>query len=289
MALRRITQLPLDTAVTGPDVVPIVSDGATKRVQLSTLKSFFQADGPTGPTGAAGVGSTGPTGAAGVGVTGPAGEAGVGSTGPTGVAGVAGAAGSTGPTGPSIVGPTGPAGEPGVAGGTGPTGAAGAAGTTGAAGEAGQPGATGPTGAAGTAGAAGSTGPTGAASSVTGPTGAASTVTGPTGPTGAGGSVTVASPSQITSNQNNYAGATADINRISSDAARDLTGLTAGSSGQAILLINVGSHNITLKHQSTSSDAANRILVPWAGDCVITADAAAALLYDSTTSRWRVI
>jgi hypothetical protein len=99
MALRRITQLPLDTAVTGPDVVPIVSDGATKRVTLTTLAGFFSAAGVTGPTGAAGVGSTGPTGSAGVGVTGPAGAAGVGSTGPTGAAGSAGAAGSTGPTG----------------------------------------------------------------------------------------------------------------------------------------------------------------------------------------------
>jgi hypothetical protein len=155
MALRRITQLPLDTAVTGPDVVPIVSDGATKRVTLATLKNFFS---PTG-----GVGSTGPTGAAGVGVTGPAGEPGVGTTGPTGAAGSAGAAGSTGPTGAAGVG------------GTGPTGSAGAAGVTGPAGEAGQPGATGPAGAS-------VTGPTGAASSVTGPAG--SSVTGPTGPTG---------------------------------------------------------------------------------------------------------
>lgn len=69
MPIKRITQLPLDTAVTGPDVVPIVSDGATKRVTLATLKDFFS---PTG-----GVGSTGPTGAAGsVGATGAAGAAG---------------------------------------------------------------------------------------------------------------------------------------------------------------------------------------------------------------------
>ena len=100
MALRRITQLPLDTAVTGPDVVPIVSDGATKRVTLTTLKTFFQANGPTGP--------------AGVGVTGPAGEAGQpGATGPAGasVTGPTGAASSvTGPAGSSVTGPTGPAG-----------------------------------------------------------------------------------------------------------------------------------------------------------------------------------
>lgn len=67
MAQKKITQLPLDTAVTGPDVVPIVSDGATKRVTLTTLSGFFAAAGSTGPTGPAGVGAAGPTGPAGAG------------------------------------------------------------------------------------------------------------------------------------------------------------------------------------------------------------------------------
>lgn len=71
MAQKKITQLPLDNAVTGPDVVPIVSDGATKKVTLTTLSSFFASAGATGPTGAAGgagsAGATGPTGPAGAG------------------------------------------------------------------------------------------------------------------------------------------------------------------------------------------------------------------------------
>jgi hypothetical protein len=100
---------------------------------------------------------------------------------------------------------------------------------------------------------------------------------------------TVASPSQITANQNDYAGATADINRLSSDAARDITGLSAGTSGQTVVLVNVGSATITLKHQNTGSSAANRIIVPWAGDYILAADGAAVLVYDATTSRWRVI
>lgn len=147
MALRRITQLPLDTAVTGPDVVPIVSDGATKRVTLATLKTFFQASGPTGATGPASTvtGPTGSSGAAGsVGATGATGAAGVSVTGPTGPAGSAGASGepgATGPTGASVTGPTGAAGES-I---TGPTGSTGAASTV--------PGPTGATGATGAAGA----------------------------------------------------------------------------------------------------------------------------------------
>jgi hypothetical protein len=100
---------------------------------------------------------------------------------------------------------------------------------------------------------------------------------------------TVASPSQITENQNDYAGATADINRLSADAARDITGLSAGTSGQTVVLVNVGSAAITLKHQNTGSSAANRIIVPWAGDYIMDANGAAVLVYDNTTSRWRVI
>ncbi len=157
MAIRRISQLPLDNAVTGPDVVPIVSDGATKRVTLTTLAQFFAAAGPTGPTG---VGVTGPAGAAGASVTGP--------TGPQGVSGDSGSAGATGPTGPTGVGATGPAGSSGSEGGTGPTGPAGAA-------------ATGPT------------GPTGEASSVTGPAGAAGPA-GATGPQGDPGVVSSTAP-----------------------------------------------------------------------------------------------
>ena len=98
----------------------------------------------------------------------------------------------------------------------------------------------------------------------------------------------VVSPSQITSNQNDYSPGTGDIVRLSSDAARDITGITAGSAGQVRVLTNVGSFAITLKHQSASSTAANRFLVPWAGDCIISADSSVMIVYDSTTARWRV-
>ena len=98
-------------------------------------------------------------------------------------------------------------------------------------------------------------------------------------------------PAQITGNQNDYALAisTADIFRISSDAARNITGITAGLfDGHAILLRNVGSFAITLKHQDSASAAANRLISPWAGDVVISANSSMLLMYDSTLSRWVV-
>jgi hypothetical protein len=74
MSNRKISQLTQATTVTGPDVVPIVNGGATKRVTLATLSGFFGAIGPTGPTGSSVTGATGPAGAgeAYQGVTAPA-------------------------------------------------------------------------------------------------------------------------------------------------------------------------------------------------------------------------
>lgn len=100
----------------------------------------------------------------------------------------------------------------------------------------------------------------------------------------------VTSPSQITASQNDYNPGAGDIFRLDANAARDITGVVAGSNGQAILLVNVGSHAITLKHESASSTAANRLTVPWAGDYVLSASGGAALLvYFTASSRWRVI
>ena len=101
----------------------------------------------------------------------------------------------------------------------------------------------------------------------------------------------VGTPSSLAADQNNYAlPAATDIVRIAGTAARNVTGFAAGASGQAILIINVGSYAITLKHQSASSTAANRLIVPWAGDYVMDAAGGAALIvYDATDSRWRVV
>ena len=58
MSNRKISQLTAATTVTGPDVVPIVNGGATKKVTLATLSGYFGGGGggPTGPTGPAGAG-----------------------------------------------------------------------------------------------------------------------------------------------------------------------------------------------------------------------------------------
>lgn len=101
---------------------------------------------------------------------------------------------------------------------------------------------------------------------------------------------TIGTAAELTADADDYTLAAGDILRVSSDAARTITGIAAGSDAEARLLINVGANAITLAHESASSTAANRFVVPWAGDYVLSAAGGAALLvYDATSARWRVV
>lgn len=102
----------------------------------------------------------------------------------------------------------------------------------------------------------------------------------------------VTSPAQIVANTNNYAPASFSVNtffRLSSDAARDITGLAGGATGRVILLSNQGAFTITLKVESASSTAANRFTCPGAADYALTTGKSAWLFYDATATRWCVI
>jgi hypothetical protein len=57
--------------------------------------------------------------------------------------------------------------------------------------------------------------------------------------------------------------------------------------GQTHVIVNVGSFDIVLKHDTTST-AANRFLNTTGADITLTAGQQAACWYDSTTARWRV-
>jgi len=95
-------------------------------------------------------------------------------------------------------------------------------------------------------------------------------------------------PSQITADQDNYAPtglSTATVIRISSDAARNITGLSAGTDGDIKIVENVGSFSITLKDESASSTAANRFALT--SDQILSPDSVVILKYDGTSARWR--
>jgi hypothetical protein len=97
------------------------------------------------------------------------------------------------------------------------------------------------------------------------------------------------SPSQITGDQNNYNPAslsTATILRLSTDASRTITGLAGGADGRVITLLNVGSNDLVLSGSDGSSSAANQF--SFAGTYTIGAQGGLTLIYDSTSSRWRI-
>lgn len=101
----------------------------------------------------------------------------------------------------------------------------------------------------------------------------------------------VISPTQITSDQDNYAPtgfATCSVMRLTVDAARAITGLAGGSAGRFVYLFNAdASNNITLKHDTTSTSA-NRFYCPNSVDLVLMPRTGVWLWYDTTSSRWRV-
>jgi hypothetical protein len=116
---------------------------------------------------------------------------------------------------------------------------------------------------------------------------------------GAGGSIAITSntPSAFTADQNNLALTASGFQRLSGTAARNITGIAPPSGshvdGRMIRIYNVGTFNLTLKHNSTSSTAANRFWNVQAIDIIVGANDYAELIYDGTNNGsgaagWRV-
>lgn len=104
----------------------------------------------------------------------------------------------------------------------------------------------------------------------------------------------ILTPAALSASQNDYAPGVCDILRLSSSAALDITGLASPSiDGAMRLLINTnasGGASITLRHESSSSAAANRFRNTTGGDFILPADGGSAVLaYSSAISRWRIL
>lgn len=101
----------------------------------------------------------------------------------------------------------------------------------------------------------------------------------------------VISPTQLAANTDNWNPtglATATIIRASTDASRNLTGIVAASDAQLLILVNVGSNDLVLVHDATST-AANRFYCPDNANVTLDPNAWAWLVYDLTSARWRVL
>ena len=98
------------------------------------------------------------------------------------------------------------------------------------------------------------------------------------------------SPSQITADQNDYNPAglsTASVLRLSSDAPRNLTGLSGGGDGRIVAVVNTGLNAIVLKDASVSSAAGNRFA--FGADVTLAAKQSAVLWYDAADGRWKLL
>jgi len=99
-------------------------------------------------------------------------------------------------------------------------------------------------------------------------------------------------PDTIATSQNNYnpTGFSNSIEmRLIGSAAVNLTGLQGGSDGRLLITTNVSAFNITFKHQSASSEAANRFICPSGGDAILRPGYTFILKYDDFSDRWRII
>jgi hypothetical protein len=117
----------------------------------------------------------------------------------------------------------------------------------------------------------------------------------------AGGSIAFksSSPSGYAANQDNLVLTGSAFQRLSGTAARDITGVAPPSGGSHVdgrmmRLFNIGTFNLTLKHNSTSSTAANRFFCATATDIILATNDFAELIYDSTNNGsgaagWRVV
>lgn len=104
--------------------------------------------------------------------------------------------------------------------------------------------------------------------------------------------LTQGNAASISGSGNNYnPGVTSDIVRISGTGTPILTGLSySGYPNDAGLFINVGSEDITIRHNNSSSDAVNRFLVPFSIDYTMSPSGGAALVVrDKTDDIWRIV
>jgi hypothetical protein len=100
------------------------------------------------------------------------------------------------------------------------------------------------------------------------------------------------SPANLTANTDDWTppsyDATTQVIRASMNASLWVTGLAGGTDGRVILLLNVSATLPFLLGHDTASTAANRFLCPNGLNLELSPLSGAWLIYDSTTSRWRV-
>ena len=97
-------------------------------------------------------------------------------------------------------------------------------------------------------------------------------------------------PPSIGSTQDNYDPGFADILRLEAQSpSQDIRGFVL-KDRYLVVIVNVGSsYNLILKHQDSNSTDVNRFITPTGGDHTILPEGTTSLMYDTATTRWRVL
>lgn len=77
--------------------------------------------------------------------------------------------------------------------------------------------------------------------------------------------------------------------RFTNALGATLTGLAGGAANRIVVLVNTGANAVALNHEDAASTEANRFVFPGATNQGFNTDAAAVLIYDATSSRWRMV
>ncbi len=104
----------------------------------------------------------------------------------------------------------------------------------------------------------------------------------------------VSSPAALAASQNDYSiAASVALARLTPAAlGSTITGITAGTAGDFLYLINISvtaGDTITLTNEDAASSAANRFILASGTSSVIQPGGAIIIWYDGTSSRWRQI
>jgi len=84
-------------------------------------------------------------------------------------------------------------------------------------------------------------------------------------------------------------GTTTMLRQATNAAGSTLTGLSAQTDGALRVIENLGPARLTLSHENAASAAANRFTCSNDNDLILEIDCTAIAIYDSATSRWRII
>jgi hypothetical protein len=88
---------------------------------------------------------------------------------------------------------------------------------------------------------------------------------------------------------NNVALGNAGLYRLTGASTQTINGITGGANGRQLTLVNAAAQAAILANEAGASTAANRIVTGTGANISIPAGASITLIYDATTSRWRVI